>query len=147
VVVRGRVYDVTSWRDFSARGNFLGSAAHALRRVPTHPGGPLIYVAAGKDCTHLFDSYHPLRVRRGERRGATEGMCSHHTVSRRSELLPKYHVGDLQLARDDPLVVASFEQDLGEGQFYAVLKRRVSAYFRDHKVSARSRLQALQALF
>ena len=71
-------------------------------------------------------------------------MCSHHTVSRPSELLPKYHVGDLQLARDDPLVVASFEQDLGEGQFYAVLKKRVSAYFRDHKVSARCRRQAPQ---
>lgn len=44
VIVRGNVYDVTKW-------------------VPNHPGGPLIYVKAGKDCTQLFDSYHPLSAR------------------------------------------------------------------------------------
>jgi len=43
IVVRGKVYDVSRW-------------------VPHHPGGPLIYVAAGKDCTQLFESYHPLAV-------------------------------------------------------------------------------------
>lgn len=45
VIVRGRVYDVTAW-------------------VPKHPGGDLIFVKAGKDCTQLFDSYHPLSARR-----------------------------------------------------------------------------------
>lgn len=44
VIVRGKVYDVTPW-------------------VPKHPGGALIYINAGKDCTQLFDSYHPLYVR------------------------------------------------------------------------------------
>ncbi len=44
VVVRGSVYNVTEW-------------------VPKHPGGPLVYVHAGKDCTQLFDSYHPLSAR------------------------------------------------------------------------------------
>ena len=42
----------------------LAGHVGACRRVPQHPGGPLIYVAAGKDCTQLFDAYHPLRVRR-----------------------------------------------------------------------------------
>lgn len=32
-------------------------------RVPKHPGGSLIYVKAGQDCTQLFESYHPLYVR------------------------------------------------------------------------------------
>ena len=44
IVIRDKVYDVTSW-------------------VPKHPGGALIYINAGKDCTQLFDSYHPLYVR------------------------------------------------------------------------------------
>jgi cytochrome b involved in lipid metabolism len=44
VIVRDKVYDVTAW-------------------VPQHPGGALIYVSAGKDCTQLFDSYHPLYAR------------------------------------------------------------------------------------
>ena len=44
VIVRRKVYDVTSW-------------------VPRHPGGDMIFVKAGRDCTHLFDSYHPLSTR------------------------------------------------------------------------------------
>lgn len=44
IIIRDKVYDVTSW-------------------VPKHPGGALIYINAGKDCTQLFDSYHPLYVR------------------------------------------------------------------------------------
>ncbi len=32
-------------------------------RVPKHPGGSLIHVKAGQDCTQLFESYHPLYVR------------------------------------------------------------------------------------
>ena len=44
VVVRNKVYDVTAW-------------------VPQHPGGALIYINAGNDCTQLFDSYHPLYAR------------------------------------------------------------------------------------
>lgn len=44
VIIRDKVYNVTAW-------------------VPRHPGGALIYINAGKDCTQLFDSYHPLYVR------------------------------------------------------------------------------------
>ena len=44
VIVRSKVYNVSPW-------------------VPKHPGGALIYINAGKDCTQLFDSYHPLYVR------------------------------------------------------------------------------------
>ena len=44
IIIRDKVYDVTDW-------------------VPKHPGGALIYINAGKDCTQLFDSYHPLYVK------------------------------------------------------------------------------------
>lgn len=44
VIIREKVYNVTAW-------------------VPQHPGGALIYINAGKECTQLFDSYHPLYVR------------------------------------------------------------------------------------
>jgi cytochrome b involved in lipid metabolism len=39
VIIHGKVYDVTDY-------------------VPKHPGGAMIYVRAGGDCTQLFDSYH-----------------------------------------------------------------------------------------
>lgn len=44
VIVHGSVYDVSSY-------------------VPRHPGGAMIYVKAGGECSQLFDSYHPLRAR------------------------------------------------------------------------------------
>ena len=47
----------------------------------------------------------------------------------RSALLPKYQVGELAAETG----ATTFEADLGEGQFYNVLKRRVESYFRDKK--------------
>ena len=44
LIVHSRVYDVSRW-------------------VPHHPGGSLIYVRAGEDCSYLFDAYHPLSAR------------------------------------------------------------------------------------
>lgn len=44
LLIHGKVYDVTSW-------------------VPRHPGGSMIIVKAGGDCSQLFDSYHPLSTR------------------------------------------------------------------------------------
>jgi len=43
LVVKGKVYDVTSW-------------------VPNHPGGKLILNGGGREATALFLSYHPLHV-------------------------------------------------------------------------------------
>ena len=44
VIVHDRVYDVTTF-------------------VPKHPGGNMIRVNAGGECTALFESYHPLKAR------------------------------------------------------------------------------------
>ena len=44
LIVRGKVYDVTGW-------------------AAQHPGGNMIFVKAGGECTQLFDSYHPLSAR------------------------------------------------------------------------------------
>ena len=44
LIIRRKVYDVSPW----------------IRR---HPGGDLLLVKAGRDCTQLFDSYHPLSAR------------------------------------------------------------------------------------
>jgi acyl-lipid (8-3)-desaturase len=46
VIIDNRVYDVTEY-------------------VPRHPGGAMIYVNAGGDCTQLFECYHvaPARAR------------------------------------------------------------------------------------
>merc|ERR1712100_468088 len=44
VIVHDRVYDVTTF-------------------VPKHPGGNMIRVNAGGECTALFESYHPPKAR------------------------------------------------------------------------------------
>ena len=112
--------------------------------MPQHPGGPLIYVAAGKDCTQLFDAYHPLRVRRvwsalwRSARSWLRGLAPAKLLSAprlRSGMLPKYCIGDLKLAPGEA-PPTTYEEDLGEGQFYHTLKKRVDAYFKDTQARA-----------
>ena len=53
-------------------------------------------------------------------------------------MLPKYCIGDLAPEPGDA-PATTYEADLGEGQFYHTLKKRVDAYFKDNK----ARLQRL----
>lgn len=94
VIVRGKVYDVTAW-------------------VPRHPGGDLILVKAGKDCTQLFESYHSLVARR---------------------TLEKYYIGDVASPADGWI---EYEDDTQDGKFYSVLKQRVEKYMKDNKINPR----------
>eukprot|EP00873_Tetraselmis_striata_P024749 jgi/Tetstr1/445013/TSEL_032821.t1 len=94
VIVRGRVYDVTAW-------------------APKHPGGDLLFVKAGGDCTQLFDSYHPLSARR---------------------VLEKYYIGD---AAPPPGGWTTYADDLDDGQFYEVLKSRVYKFMKENKLDPR----------
>lgn len=93
VIVRGNVYDVTAW-------------------VPRHPGGDLIFVAAGKDSTQLFDSYHPLSARK---------------------VLEKYLIGRVALQPGEALT--DYASD-GKG-FYEAMRTRVDKYFKDTKRNPR----------
>ena len=100
VVVRGGVYDVTKF-------------------VPKHPGGNMIYVKAGGECTALFDSYHPERAR---------------------AVLEKYRIGALRRARGeraDDDIVEYAKDDLKEGEFFADCKAGVAKYFKDNKLDPR----------
>ena len=116
------------------RGHLCWRAAdHSWHRVPLHPGGPLIYVAAGKDCTQLFDAYHPLHVRRAAAGGLRHAPSLGLNPSlKRSGMLPKYCIGDLALGPGE-VPPTTYDDDLAEGQFYHTLKKRVEAYFRDTK--------------
>lgn len=99
LIIHGKVYDVTSW-------------------IPHHPGGTLIYVNAGRDSTQLFDSYHPLYVRK---------------------LLERYCIGVLKQGAVDQgseLVSINYE-DAGREDFYLTLKKRVENHFRTSKVNPR----------
>eukprot|EP00250_Pteridium_aquilinum_P004280 c14504_g1_i1 orf=313-1734(+) len=96
LIIHGKVYDVTSW-------------------IPHHPGGTLIYVNAGKDSTHLFDSYHPLYVR---------------------NMLERYCIGALKHDKDSELVSINYEQ-AGKEDFYLTLKKRVESHFKKMKVNPR----------
>ena len=97
LIVRGKVYDVTPF-------------------VPRHPGGNMIWVKAGGDCTQLFDSYHPLRTR---------------------PLLEKYYVGELQRRTDDKDKIITYEDDLKHGKFYLDCKLAVEGWFKDNKKDPR----------
>eukprot|EP00897_Mesotaenium_endlicherianum_P005034 jgi/Mesen1/4559/ME000232S03817 len=100
LIIGGKVYDVTSW-------------------VPKHPGGSLIYVNAGRECTQLFESYHPLYV---------------------SKMLAKFEIGVAEPERgsahegSEPLVYAC---DGSDASFYTTLKQRVEAYFKRNKLNPR----------
>ena len=110
--------------------------------MPHHPGGPLIYVAAGKDCTQLFESYHPLAVRRVRALAGLLLKSPSQARARGSGLLPKFCVGELHLAAGEAAGVTEFQADLGEGQFYAVLKTRVEGYFKEHQARRAPPLRA-----
>eukprot|EP00192_Tetraselmis_astigmatica_P005897 CAMPEP_0117674960 /NCGR_PEP_ID=MMETSP0804-20121206/15338_1 /TAXON_ID=1074897 /ORGANISM="Tetraselmis astigmatica, Strain CCMP880" /LENGTH=451 /DNA_ID=CAMNT_0005483907 /DNA_START=372 /DNA_END=1727 /DNA_ORIENTATION=- len=94
IVVRGKVYDVTSW-------------------VPRHPGGDIIFVNAGKDCTQLFESYHSLSARR---------------------VLEKFYVGDVEKGQS---LGVEYADDTEDGKFYHVLKERVEKYMNANKMDPR----------
>ncbi|XP_075265344.1 uncharacterized protein LOC142357674 isoform X2 [Convolutriloba macropyga] len=94
VIVRGKVYDVSSW-------------------VPRHPGGDVIFVKAGKDCTQLFESYHSLSARK---------------------VLEKFYIGDLESSKS---VGVHYVDDTEDGKFYHVLKERVEKYMKDNKLDPR----------
>ncbi|KAL3683664.1 hypothetical protein R1sor_001686 [Riccia sorocarpa] len=105
LVIWGKVYNVTSW-------------------VKVHPGGSLIYVKAGQDSTQLFDSYHPLYVRK---------------------MLSEYCIGEIQSAPEDDKFKSSTLQ-FGDGEheaFYCTVKQRVETFFRQRKINPRYHPQML----
>ena len=59
-------------------------------------------------------------------------------------LLAKYYIGDVDVRPEQQLQVIEYEEDLQEGQFHAVMKRRVEKYFRSNGVPPcfRSRARA-----
>eukprot|EP00793_Prasinoderma_coloniale_P000441 PRCOL_00005426-RA len=90
LVIDGAAYDVTSFID-------------------KHPGGAMIYVRAGRDCTQIFDSYHQDRVR---------------------AMLPKFKVADVSDYAPGKSNSADVLVYGDEGGFYRELKKRVAAKFR-----------------
>lgn len=96
VVIDGNVYDVSKF-------------------VPSHPGGAMIYVKAGGDCSQLFDAYHPIRARK---------------------VLPKYLVGHVTdfSNQENPEKIVMYQDD---SEFYTTMKRRVEAHFKKHNKDPR----------
>jgi len=116
VIVRDKVYDVTAW-------------------VPQHPGGALIYVSAGKDCTQLFDSYHPLYAR-------CQSYALQAPTLRLSFAIPtfccravlqKFYIGNL-VRQPGEVAAVTYQQPPEQQPFYTVLRQRVERYFRKNEV-------------
>jgi len=101
LIIRGKVYDVSTW-------------------VPKHPGGSIIFVKAGRDCTQLFESYHPLYVRK----------------------MLDFYIGDLErpvgkVPDSEWARYVEYCDDQSDASFYVTLKRRVEAYFKSNKINPR----------
>nr|CAQ30478.1 Acyl-CoA dependent delta5-desaturase [Mantoniella squamata] len=97
LIVHGKVYDVTSF-------------------VPRHPGGNMIWVKAGGDCTQLFDSYHPIKTQ---------------------AVLDKYYIGEVQRVSGDEKKIIEYNDDMKKGKFYMDCKVAVEKYFKDTKQDPR----------
>ena len=97
VIYKGSVFDVTSF-------------------APRHPGGNMIWVKAGGDCTQLFDSYHPLRTK---------------------AVLDKYYIGDLERVAGDESEIIEYKDDMKKGQFYMDCKVAVERWFKENKKDPR----------
>ena len=55
-------------------------------------------------------------------------------------MLDRLYIGELDVAPGEEMEVVEYEDDLAEGQFYQVLKRRVEKYFRGNEVQSRGPL-------
>ena len=97
LIVHEKVYDVSAF-------------------VPRHPGGNMIWVKAGGDCTQLFDSYHPVKTK------AT---------------LDKFYIGDLERVNGDEREIITYVDDMKRGKFYMDAKIAVEKYFKDNKLNPR----------
>jgi fatty acid desaturase/predicted heme/steroid binding protein len=93
VAIHGKVYDITSFLD-------------------KHPGGyDALLIAAGRDATAAFDSYHPF-------------------TSKPQQMIGKYEIGRLSTYEFPP-----YQEDTG---FYRELSQRVGEYFAKNKIDYRS---------
>ncbi|CAL5227084.1 g9990 [Coccomyxa viridis] len=99
LIIHGKVYDVTSW-------------------IPRHPGGSLIHVRSGEDCSYLFDAYHPLSARL---------------------FLESFYIGELRQSAAGAEIV-QYKDDAAKGQFYDILRRRVEKFFRGNEINPRTSL-------
>mmetsp|Transcript_38283 Transcript_38283/g.94972 ORF Transcript_38283/g.94972 Transcript_38283/m.94972 type:complete len:488 (+) Transcript_38283:257-1720(+) len=97
LIVHSKVYDVT-------------------RFAPKHPGGNMIWVKGGGDCTQLFDSYHPLKTQ---------------------AVLDKYYIGEVDRRAGDEHKIIEYKDDMKKGGFYMDAKVAVEKYFKDNKLDPR----------
>jgi hypothetical protein len=58
-------------------------------------------------------------------------------------VLAKYYIGDLAADLEPKAEGLALDDELADGTFYAVLKKRVAAYFRANKVCGCSRVGAV----
>jgi len=102
VSLNGKVYDVTQF-------------------IPNHPGGKeYLLISAGRDCTDLFNSYHPF-------------------TKKPDAILPKYQIGILSRCE-----LNSFQPDSG---FYKECKEKVWKYFEENNLHPKSPWYGLWRLF
>lgn len=96
-----KVYDITSWLD-------------------RHPGGrQVLLLAAGRDCTDLFISYHPF-------------------TEKPAQLLGKYCIGQV--------TTTEFPQYQPDSGFYKELRQQVAQYFQENKLDSKDAKPGLTRL-
>ena len=98
-------------------------------RLPSHPGGPLIFSKAGGDNTALFDAYHPLYVHK---------------------MLRRFLIGSVREGEQDP-AYPTYADDTTKGEFYHTVRSRVEALMKkkgvDPRVSLAMYIKSIIILF
>ena len=85
-------------------------------RLPSHPGGSLIFSKAGGDNTALFDAYHPLYVHK---------------------MLRRFHIGVLRDDDEHDPTYPIYADDNQKGLFYHTVRARVESLLREKRVDGR----------
>jgi len=73
-------------------------------------------------------------IRRPIKASRVVPWCSAVVSLRRRLVLDRLYIGELDVSPGEEMDVVEYEDDLAEGQFYQVLKRRVEKYFRGNEV-------------
>ena len=113
VIVHDRVYDVTTF-------------------VPKHPGGNMIRVNAGGECTALFESYHPLKAR-----AVLEKFYIGDVVEEKKKKNDNNNNNSETKTKSERMKAPKYREIGEEDEFHFECKRAAEKYFRENKLDPR----------
>ena len=119
VIVHDRVYDVTTF-------------------VPKHPGGNMIRVNAGGECTALFESYHPLKARAVLEKFYIGDVVEEEEEKKKKKKKKNDNNNNSETTTKSERMKAPKYREIGEeDEFHFECKRAAEKYFKENKLDPR----------